>query len=256
MLGTDTHHARVLALTEAAMAVALSVLLGNLRLIELPNGGSIAFATLPLLALAASRGLRIGIFAGLCAGAAHALAGGTIVHPIQLLLDYVFSYAALAAVAVAGRPTGLRLALGTVLAMALHLTCMVISGVVFFAPVVGDNALAYSLAYNAATVVPELIIALVVLPSLVQALARANPSAAWRRGIAEPPPARPRVPRPLLAPPPSAPDPAATAPSLAARPAAPHVGGAAPRGIGEDPPRSAFRRPAPFSQVRSRRASG
>lgn len=186
------------------MAVALSVLLGNLRLLELPNGGSIAFATLPLLALAATRGVRIGLLAGLCAGAAHALAGGTIVHPIQLVLDYVVSYAALAAVALTGRPTRARLAVGTVLAMSLHLAAMVVSGVVFFAPVVGDGAFAYSLGYNAATVVPELVIALWLLPTLVRAMARANPTEAVRRGLVDAPPARsparrhpaPKQPRP------------------------------------------------------------
>jgi thiamine transporter len=193
------HHRReeLVLLTESAVAVALSVLLGNLRLLELPNGGSIALATLPLLALALTRGVRVGVVAGCCAGAAHALAGGTIVHPIQLALDYLVAYAALGLAGLAlGRGTSRSaIAPAVLLAMGLHLAAMVVSGVVFFAAVAGDAALWYSLAYNAATVVPETVLALWLLPPLVRAVARANPADAWRRGLAPPPSRIARPPR-------------------------------------------------------------
>lgn len=190
-------------LTEAAVAVALSVLLGNLRLVELPHGGSIALATLPLLALSATRGWRTGLLAGCCAGAAHALSGGTIIHPAQLVLDYFVSYAALAAAGIGrapGAPTRARLALPVLLAMSLHLAAMVVSGVIFFAPVAGSAALSYSITYNAITVVPETLLALWLLPGLVHALARANPADSWRRGLLEPPRLAARAPRPIHAP--------------------------------------------------------
>lgn len=191
-------------LTESAVAVALSVLLGNLRLLELPNGGSLALATLPLLALAASRGVRVGVLAGTCAGVAHALAGGTIVHPVQLGLDYLVAYAALGTAGLAaGRGTRRRvLAPAILLAMALHLAAMVTSGVVFFAQVAGPAALAYSLAYNATTTVPEAILAVWLVPPLLRSIARANPADAWRRGLAAPPPRARRSPRRYLPAPP------------------------------------------------------
>jgi len=178
-------------LTEASVAVALSVLLGNIRLVELPNGGSIALAVVPLLALALARGARAALLAGCCAGAAHALSGGTIIHPAQLGLDYFVSYAALALAGVGGPATVAasrrQLAPRILLAMSAHLAAMVVSGMVFFAPVAGDAAVAYSLAYNAATVVPEALLAILLVPSVIRSIARANPADAWRRGLLEPP---------------------------------------------------------------------
>ncbi|MCW2922062.1 MAG: putative proton-coupled thiamine transporter YuaJ [Thermoleophilia bacterium] len=184
-------------LTEAAAAVALSVLLGNVRLVELPNGGSIALAALPLLALAITRGPRIGILAGTCAGVAHALSGGTIIHPAQLALDYLLAYAALGAAGIAlGRGTSrARLAPAIVLAMSLHLAAMVVSGVIFFSTVAGGAAITYALGYNALTVVPETLLAIWLVPPLVRAVARANPADGWRRGLLAPPVATTRTPR-------------------------------------------------------------
>jgi thiamine transporter len=196
------HRTELVRLAEASVAVALSILLGSMRLVELPNGGSVALATMPLLALAVARGPRLAVLAGTCAGAAHAVAGGTIIHPVQLLLDYVLAYGVLA-VAGFGSPAGgidrVRLAPGIVLAMLLHLACVVTSGMVFFAPVAGGSALTYSLAYNAATVVPETLIALWVVPPLVVALARANPADSWRRGLLDPPALHARVARTIPA---------------------------------------------------------
>lgn len=189
-------------LTEAAVAVALSVLLGNVRLVELPNGGSIALATLPLLALAIARGTRAGMGAGACAGLAHALAGGTIVHPVQLGLDYFVAYALLGVAGIAsgrGNVDRWQLAPAIVAAMGLHLAAMVVSGMVFFAPAAGGSALAYSLAYNAATVLPETLLALWLVPPLVRSLARASPADSWRRGLLDPPRIQQRTPRSIHA---------------------------------------------------------
>lgn len=240
--------ASVVLLTEAASAVALSVLLGNLRLLELPNGGSIALATLPLLALALSRGVQLGVLAGLCAGVAHALAGGVVVHPIQLLLDYPVAYAALGLAGISsGRGTHRgALVPGILLAMSLHLAAMVVSGVVFFAPVAGDAALPYALAYNAATVAPETAIALWLAAPLLHAVARANPSDAWRRGLIVPPPRRRLMPRPYR------PIDAAKPTDMGhvSRPDASMGGGqraSAPTTGPPSAPRTSFVRPSPFA---------
>lgn len=226
---------QLVLLTEAAAAVALSLVLGNVRLLELPNGGSIALATVPLLALASVRGVRVGACTGAAAGIAHALNGGTIVHPAQLGLDYVGAYAALGVAGVASRgiASRLRLAGPILLAMALHLTAMVVSGAIFFAPS-GSGAVAYALAYNAATVLPEAALALWLVPGVAVALARANPADAWRRGLLAPPNTARRVPR----------FPAAPVTHILADPQ--------PDRAGRHP--SPFRRPAPF--LPSARRSG
>lgn len=245
-------------LTESAVAVALSVLLGNLRLIELPNGGSIALATLPLLALALTRGVRVGVAAGCCAGVAHALAGGTIVHPVQLGLDYFLAYAALGVAGLGlGRGTTRRaVAPWILLAMTLHLAAMVVSGVVFFGTVAGDAAVTYALAYNAATVLPESLLALLLVAPLLRSIARANPADAWRRGLLAPPVRAARQPRRYRPP---------TADSTATdtRLTPPHVSRPAPP-LPLTPPATArsfaaFARPAPFASTswsRSRAQGG
>ena len=166
------------------MVVALSIVLGNLRLLELPNGGSIAFGTLPLILLAVVRGFRPAFLAGWCAGLGHALAGGTIIHPAQYLLDYGLAYALLACAAASRGTSRPRLALGALCAGAAHYAVFVASGTVFFAQYAnGASPLTYSLVYNAITVVPEVIIAMLVLPTLVRAFARSNPREGYRLGL-------------------------------------------------------------------------
>jgi thiamine transporter len=246
------HREQLVLLTESSVAVALSVLLGNMRLVELPNGGSIALATLPLLALARARGVRTGVLAGCCAGVAHALSGGTIIHPAQLGLDYLLAYAALGLAGIARSRRGLVASLAIVVAMAMHLLAMVISGVVFFSAVAGDAALTYAIAYNVATVGPETVLALWLVPPLLRAIARANPADAWRRGLLDPPPARlrrprtwqPPLPRPLAR---RSPPPVHAAVPHRDRPPAPARPAARARVVAP----TAFVRPAPFAPRRS-----
>lgn len=175
----------VAELTEAAMAIALSVVLGNLRLVELPNGGSVAFGILPLLVYGLVRGFRPAFIAGWIAGMAHAMFGGRIVHPGQFLLDYGLAYAALSFVAIGRTGSRARMRIGIVVAGLAHLAVFAASGVFFFgdyAPA-GMPVLTYSLAYNASHVLPEVVIALIAVPVLVRAYARSNPLDAWRLGL-------------------------------------------------------------------------
>jgi thiamine transporter len=174
----DSIHADLVRLMEASTAVALCVLLGNLRLLELPSGGSISLAAVPLLAYAAARGGRGAVLACWCAGAAHALSGGTIIHPLQFLLDYVIAYGVLALPAAFGATSAARRTLGIVLALALQLAVTTFSGVLFFSSVAGAAAWRYSLSYNAATSIPELVLALLTVPIAIRALQRADPSLA------------------------------------------------------------------------------
>jgi len=180
----------LIELTDAAMAIGLALVLGNMKLVELPAGGSISAGTVPLIALAIVRGPKIAFIAGLCAGLVHALFGGVIVHPAQLLLDYGIAYAGLA---VAGLP-GLRGRwYGIVAAAAVQLVTFTISGVLFFSPNMTSRlAWLLSLAYNATTVIPECLIALAMVPLIVRAYARLDPQLAAQHGMATVTPQRRR----------------------------------------------------------------
>lgn len=170
---THARPADLVELTDAAMAIGLAIVLGNLKLVELPAGGSVSAGIVPLIALAVVRGPRVAFVAGWCTGLAHALLGGVIVHPAQLLLDYGLAYAGLA---VAGLPLVRGRAIGIILASAVQLACFSLSGVLFFAASVTHAAWAFSISYNAATVIPECVIALVLVPIVVRAYRRVDPS--------------------------------------------------------------------------------
>lgn len=160
-------------LTDAAMATALAIVLGNLRFIELPQGGSISCAAIPIMALAMRRGISPAAAAGLCAGLVHALLGGVIVHPVQLLLDYGIGAMAPACAGL-GRSRYLGPRSAIAIAAIIQLMCYVISGAIFFAAT-GTAAWAYSFVYNATIVVPEALLAMSVLPPVLRALDRAIP---------------------------------------------------------------------------------
>jgi thiamine transporter len=185
--GMRVHSDRLCELTDAATAVGLSVLLGNLRLLELPQGGSISCASLPILVLAIVRGPALALRAGACAGIANALTGGTIVHPAQLGLDYLLAGAVLA-IAGMWRATKAGIAAGITLAMIAQLAVLTVSGMIFFAQAGAQAALVYSISYNAIIVVPELVLALLVIEPLVRAMQRATPSLRARRALYRRPP--------------------------------------------------------------------
>lgn len=175
------------------MATALSVALGNLRFLELPNGGSVSLATIPLLVLALRRGVRPAALAGIAAGLIHATYGGRIVHPVQFLLDYGIGSMAAAAAAIArGRQS--LIPIGILLAGALQFAAYVVSGVVFFAAAT-TSPWAVSALYNGSVVAPETILALMMVPPVVRALDRVDPQRVHRRAA---PVASHTLPRPYV----------------------------------------------------------
>ena len=100
-----------------------------------------------------------------------------MVHPLQLLLDYPLAFGVLG---LAGlfKPTVRGAILGATVAVLARFFCHFLSGVVFFASYAPDNwnPFLYSAAYNAAYLVPSLLIAVVVVVVLLKALDAAQPS--------------------------------------------------------------------------------
>ena len=58
-----------------------------------PNGGSIGFAMIAVLIVAYRRGLWPGLLTGLVMGLFDIMTKAYVVHPMQVLLDYIFPYA-------------------------------------------------------------------------------------------------------------------------------------------------------------------
>ena len=164
-------------LTEAALAVALSFVLGFIVLFKMPFGGSVSLEMIPLIVLALRQGWRVGVVAGAAYGLLDLVIDPYVVHPLQLLLDYPLAFGALG---LAGlfKPTIRGAVIGATVAVLARFVCHFLSGVIFFASYApeGWNPYLYSAAYNAAYLVPSLAIAIVVTVVLLKALQGAQPS--------------------------------------------------------------------------------
>lgn len=150
-------------ITEVGVAVALAAVLSQVRVWRMPMGGSVTLGSVvPIWLVARRHGLATGILAGAVHGAGQlVLSGGG--HPAQLLLDYPVAYGALGLAALG--PAGL--VAGVFLRAALH----VVSGLVFFADVpaaAGQGILVYALTYNLSFVVPDAILAGLLMAGILQ----------------------------------------------------------------------------------------
>jgi thiamine transporter len=170
-------------LTEAAIAVALSFVLGLFVLFKMPFGGSVSLEMIPLILLSLRQGWKVGVVAGATYGLLDLAIDPYVVHPVQLLLDYPFAFGVLG---LAGlfKPTVRGAVLGATVAVLARFFCHFLSGVVFFASYAADydlNPFVYSAAYNAAYLAPSLVITIVVVVVLLKALEAAQPSSRQSR---------------------------------------------------------------------------
>ena len=166
-------------LINVALMLALTIVLHQLRLFHMPQGGSVTLgAMVPLLFLTYRYGAGIGCLAGFVYGMINLMQDAFIVHPLQVLFDYPLPYMALAiAAAVPG-----RIYLGAALAFTARFLCHYISGVVYFGSYAPPDTspYLYSLVFNATYLVPEAVICLLLLrilpvPRLLAAMDQRTP---------------------------------------------------------------------------------
>lgn len=151
-------------LAETAVATALSVLLGFIPIMKMPQGGSVSLTMLPILLLSFRRGCPAGITAGVLYGAISLIFDGYIFHPMSILLDYILAFGI---VGIAGffpkkLPTVI---LGACISVFGRFLSSLVSGAVFFAEYApaGQNPWIYSAVYQATYLLPELVICLTAL---------------------------------------------------------------------------------------------
>jgi len=77
----------------AALGFVLDELQGIIFKSVFPNGGSIGFAMIAVLIIAYRRGLLPALLTGLIMGLFDIATSAYIIHPVQLLLDYILPYA-------------------------------------------------------------------------------------------------------------------------------------------------------------------
>lgn len=155
----------------AAVCIAMSFALSYLRIVKMPQGGSITIASLlPLMIYSYMFGTRKGVFAGFIYGILQAFQDTYILHPAQFLLDYPVAFACIGLAGMFAQTKKLekypqiQFALGAIVAGICRFIMHFLSGMFAFgmwAPE-GQPVWLYSLSYQAAYVLPDIAIAIVV----------------------------------------------------------------------------------------------
>jgi thiamine transporter len=187
-LNLNPSHWSVRVLAEIGVAVALSAVLGQLRLFQMPQGGSVSLEMLPIIFIAIRGGVMPALVTGVLYGLLQLiLPGAYIYHPAQALLDYPLAFGALAAAgfvpvrplasgALAKLPFAALFAavlLGTSARFVFHF----LSGLIFFASYAPgwEAPWLYSMTYNLLYLLPEALISAVVLIPLLRGYDAAFP---------------------------------------------------------------------------------
>ena len=142
----------------AAVCVAMSFALSYIRIVKMPQGGSVTVASLlPLMVYSYMFGTKKGVAAGLIYGVLQALQDPWIIHPAQFLLDYPVAFACIGVAGMFAHTKKLeklpqvQFALGALTASVLRFISHLLSGVFAFSAYAidkGMNTWVYSLLYN------------------------------------------------------------------------------------------------------------
>lgn len=141
----------------AAVCIAISFALSYIRFLELPQGGSITFASLlPLMIYSYMFGLRKGVLAGFIYGFLQFIQAPWFYHPMQFFLDYPIAFMAIGLtgmfsdLGIFRDKKYLQFALGGLIAVIVRYFAHVISGIFVFGSADPENygAVAWSFLYN------------------------------------------------------------------------------------------------------------
>ena len=170
-------------MVECALMIALGTILANIKIYELPNGGSITlFSMVPFILVSFRHGVKWGLFTGFVNGCLQILLGGGLWAPPtptflayagEVLLDYILAFMALGLAEFFARPFKNRMvgvAVGTAVAGFLRFMCSFLSGVLVWGNLnEGLSAWTYSLGYNASYMLPETLLTVVGAVLLIKA---------------------------------------------------------------------------------------
>lgn len=153
------------AVAVSAVLVALAIILNQLVLFRMPQGGSItAFSMVPIVLCTYFFGIRRGLMAGMCVGLIDLIFSPYVIHPVQLILDYPLAFGALALGGIfAAQKNGLIKSY--IFGVFCRYICAVLSGVIFFGAYApeGFSALTWSLWYNLTYLAVEGVITVILL---------------------------------------------------------------------------------------------
>lgn len=155
-------------LVMGGLMIALSVVLSYVKVLRMPQGGSItAGSMVPIILFSLIFGLKDGLFASCIYGIIQFMLDGFVIYPASILMDYILGFGVMGFAGLFYSKTkNLKMALiGSFVGGVLRFIMLVLSGVLLwgeYAPE-GVNVWKYSLGYNGAYMVPEIILTVVIV---------------------------------------------------------------------------------------------
>lgn len=174
-------YSKTRTLVECALMIALGTVLANIKIYELPNGGSVTlFSMLPFILISFRHGVKWGLFTGFVNSLLQMLLGfyappapGLLPLVGMILLDYVLAFTLLGLACVFAKPFKNRLlgvAVGTAIVCLIRFLCSFLSGVLIWGNLnEGLPEWVYSLTYNGSYMLPETILSVVAVVLLHKA---------------------------------------------------------------------------------------
>ncbi len=182
---TKKKYSNTQILVECAVLIAVGTVLAQIKLFELPNGGSVTvFSLVPFILISFRHGTKWGLLAGFANSLLQMALGGLWPTPagtafamlLEILLDYVLAFTLLGTASWfkdrMGGNTAKGYAIGTFCACFLRFICSFLSGFIVWASLVdeGIGAVIYSLTYNGSYMLPETAITIAGILALYKAV--------------------------------------------------------------------------------------
>ena len=163
---SQTKKIGVKQLTVCAVLIALAFVINNfMPKIAMPFGGSATIFSMFIIFLPSYLyGIRVGLIAAFAFGCLDLLIGPSIVHPVQVLLDYPLAYGMLGLGGIMNKhKNGLQM--GYLISIIGRFVMVALSGMIFWAEYTpeGWNFIMWSLVYNGTYIGIEGLITLVLL---------------------------------------------------------------------------------------------
>ena len=164
------------AMVESALLIALGIVLAQIKIFQMPYGGSVTLvSSLPFILISYRHGIRWGLTAGITNGCLQMLTGwyappaGTVSSILAcVLLDYLLAFVCLGTADIFRKPfrntkAGIGISTWTVIFM--RFLCSFLSGALlwgsyqsYYEWAEGMSVWTYSLIYNGSYMLPEMII--------------------------------------------------------------------------------------------------
>ena len=173
-------HKKLRALCEGAIMVALATALSYLKLLELPQGGSVCIGMLPIFLYCARWGCKESFLASFAYGLLQLIFDGAYAWgPTSMLLDYVLAFGVLGVACLFRKQKG-GVFVGTVVGCVCRFIVHFISGVTIYRiyeptevfNTTFTNPYLYSAVYNGSYVFIDMVLCLVITALLYRPLSR------------------------------------------------------------------------------------